>query len=282
VALTLRRRRREARTQPRRVRYDRTVVGFGAFALSRSLVGFLFFCVLLLAGGAFLVWYVGPTATAIAFDGDRREAPYFLLQLIPRSPDAPAEAVPAQRAGIVVAAGADGGRQIWSANDIARHESRTRHGSFGGAMAAIDLIEFDRGGDLVQMLTGAEYRDLAADADVAVLLAGTSVPPQALRAGEVAVLLLYELTDPAAVSPLGEVGQSGWLGTLDRHAGRLAWTAPLDWVRGKQAWNRVAMLQFPDAAAASRWLRDPATLTERAIASRQLGDLLVLVALPPG
>ena len=64
------------------------------------------------------------------------------------------------------------------------------------------------------------------------------------------------------------------------HHGKLVWDAPLDWIRGREQWNRVLFLQFPDAPAAGAWLRDPATLTARALASRDLGDLLVLVAVP--
>jgi hypothetical protein len=248
--------------------------------LSRSLVGFLFFCALLLGAGAFLVWYVGPTATAIAFDGDRREAPYFLLQLIPQGSGAAPEGIAEHRAGLVTAAGADGGRQIWSAADTRRHESRTREGSYRGAMAALDLLAFDRGAELVQMLTGAEFRALAAGPEPGVLLAGTGIPPQALRGSDVTVVLLFQVVDADVTQPLGEPGRAGWLAALDDHQGRLAWDAPLDWVRGSQAWNRIALLQVPDAALAAAWLRDPTTLAERAIASRYLGDLLVLVALP--
>jgi hypothetical protein len=235
---------------------------------------------LLLGVGAFLVWYVGPTATAIAFDGDRREAPYFLLQLIPQTGGVAPDAIAERRAGLVTAAGADGGRQIWSAGETRRHESRTRQGSYRGAMAAIDLLAFDSGAELVQMLTGTEFRALASGPEPGVLLAGTGTPPQALRSAEVTVVILVQVVDATVTQPFGEPGKSGWLAGLDDYQGRLAWDAPLDWLRGRQAWNRIALLQFPDAARAAAWLRDPTTLFERAVASRYLGDLLVLVALP--
>jgi len=264
------------------VRYDPPGFPVGICLVSRSLVGFLLFCLVLLAAGGFLVWYVGPTASTIAFDGDRREAPYFLIELVPQSGSNATDAVAAHRAGMLAAVAAEGGRRIWSADETRRHESRTRQGSHRGAMAAIDLFSFDRGGELVQMLTGEEYRSLAADAAPVALLAGTRVAPQALRVDEVAVVVLYQLVDADVRQPLGEAGRSGWLAALDAHKGRLAWAAPIDWIRGAQAWNRLAIVQFPDAAAAAGWLRDPATLAGRAVASRYLGDLLVLVALPPG
>jgi len=263
-----------------RVRYDSRGILVGKRVLSRSLVGFLFFCLLLGAAGLFLVWYVGPTATRIAFDADRREAPYFLLQLIPQSATAGPDAVPQLRAGLLAAVGADGGRRIWTADETRRHESRARHGSYRGAMAAVDLFAFDRASDLVQMLTGEEFRALAAVPDPAALLVGTSVPPQSLRPGEVAVMVLYENVDPETPLPLGEAGDSGWLVALTDHSGRVAWDTPIDWIRGSEEWNRLVLLQFPDAASASAWLRDPATLSGRALASRYLGDLLVLAALP--
>lgn len=249
--------------------------------MSRSLAGFLFFCLLLVTAGAFLVWYVGLTASAIAFDGERRETPYFLLQIVPQAEGTAPEQLAAYRSGVITAAGADGGRPIWSADTIHRQESRSRHGSYRGAVAALDVLGFQRGAGVLQMLTGADYRALASEAGQHVLLAGTSSVPQPFEAGGVAVVVLFEVTDATVVAPLGEPGASGWLAELDTYGGSIGWDAPIDWVKGAQAWNRVVVLRFPDSASAAGWLRDPVTLTGRAMASRYLGDLLVLIALPP-
>jgi len=248
--------------------------------VSRSLAGFLFFCLLLVTAGAVLVWYVGLTASAIAFDGERRETPYFLLQIVPQTEVSSPERLAAYRSGVITAAGADGGRPIWAADTIHRQESRSGHGSYRGAVAALDVLGFQRGAGVLQMLTGAEYRALAAEAGQGVLLAGTSAVPQPFDAGGVAVMILFEATDAKVAAPLGEPGSSGWLEVLDLYGGSIGWDAPIDWVKGSQAWNRVVVLRFPDSASAAGWLHDPVTLTGRALVSRYLGDLLVLIALP--
>jgi hypothetical protein len=251
--------------------------------LSRSLLAFLLFLLVLAVGGVVLVaWYAGPTASAVAFDIDRRESPYFLLHLVPAGRPANDAAVDARRAGFLAAASADGGTRIWSAGPARRHEARSRHGSFRGSMAAVEVYGFARGANLLQLLTGNEFRTLAAEPEPTMLIAGTDAPPADLAADAVAVLALYEVDGGNLARPLGAPDAPGWLVALGAHGGRLAWDAPLDWIRGREQWNRVLVLQFPDARAAGAWLRDPATLTARALASRNLGDLLVLVSVPEG
>jgi hypothetical protein len=272
--------RRSASAEGGGLGYDPRDLAAGVPAVNRALLGFLVFCLVLVAATGVLVWHIGPTPTAIAFDGARRSEPYFLLQFIPQDANARRDAVPARRAGLVVVAGVDGGERIWSAGSTRRYESRARHGSYRGAMEAVDAFAFDRGRDVVQVLTGAEYRELAADPNLTTLLAGTATPPSAIDPAAVSVLVLFEVMGGNLRHPLGEPGESGYLAVLGEHGGRLAWDAPIDWIRGSQEWNRLLLLQFPDAAAAGAWLRDPVTVTERAIASRHLGDLLVLVALP--
>jgi hypothetical protein len=248
--------------------------------LSRALIAFLVFCVLLLAGSVWLAWYVGPTVARIAFDAERREQPYFLLNLTPPSHEATPAAAAGQRSTLLELAIADGGRPLWSAGITRRHESRALRGSFRGAMEHLDLVAFARGGDVVQMLTGAPFLELAGAAPGPLWVVGTSVPPADLVSGAVTVVVLYHAVADSPPEPLGTPGRDGWLRALDDYGGRRVWDAPVDWVRGREQWNRVLMLQFSDAPAASAWLRDPVTLTERAIVSRYLGDLLVLVAFP--
>jgi hypothetical protein len=263
-----------------RLRYDRRFYSNGRRLLSRSLIAFLLFCVLLLAGSGWLVWYVGPTVTGIAFDSERREQPYFLLNLTPPSLEVDPAAVAEHRSRLLELVVADGGRLLWSAGTTRRHESRALRGSFRGPMEHLDLVAFARGGDLVQMLTGAPLRQLVREAPGPNWAVGSAVPPADLIRGEVTVVVLYHAVADGPLEPLGAPGHAGWLLALDDYGGRRVWDAPVDWVRGREQWNRVLMLQFADAMAASAWLRDPVTLTERAIASRHLGDLLVLVAFP--
>ena len=245
------------------------------------MLGFLLFCLVLLAVTGALVWHIGPTLTGIAFDSDRRERPYYLLHLVPHRVGAAQEGLVGYRAHFLELVAADGGRLAWQAGSTRRHESRARQGSLRSAMDVMDLVAFPRGGDVVQMLTGSGARSLLSGAGTGTLLLGTSTAPQTLAGQDVAVVMLYQAIDGAVDHPLGVAGESGWLVALDRFEGRVSWDAPIDWIRGREPWNRLLMLQFPDVAAAAAWLRDPATATERAIASRHLGDLLLLVAFAP-
>jgi hypothetical protein len=257
--------------------------------VSRYQAAFIAFCLALLCAGAGLAFWVGPVATGIAFDGAARDAPYYLLQFLRRDePDFRAQ-TPAQAAfrnDVAAFAAVDGGSLVWSATTLHRHEARARHGSARHAFATLDVLAFERGAGVVQMLTNTDYRARRADAGDSVLLAGVSVPPESFDAGAVSVLILYEsMRDPVGVPTSGDdVRDSddlrGWFAALGAHGGSVAWRGDLAWFQSPQAWNRFAVLQFADTRAVSGWLRDPVTRAGRALASRDLGDLLVLVSVP--
>lgn len=233
--------------------------------------------------------WVGPVATGIAFDGDRRAAPYYLLQFVQRvEPDDRAQ-TPAQEAfrnDVAAYAAVDGGSLVWTATTLHRHEARARHGSARHAFAALDVLAFERGAGVVQMLTNTDYRARRSEVGDSVLLAGVEVPPRSFDARAVSVLILYESliidaepdvsrSEDAAGNPL-----RGWFSAVAAYGGAVVWEGDLAWFQSPQAWNRFAVLQFTDTRSVSRWLRDPATRAGRALASRDLGDLLSLVIVP--
>ncbi len=245
--------------------------------MNRFLIRFLLFCAVLSGAGLVLFRYIGPTAAGLVFDAEHRVSPYHLIHFVrSRADDSAVDAT--LRSELVTAAAADGGQLVWRAEVIDRHEARTMHGSTWGHLAGIDMVRLERGGALVQIVTGSGFRALWDDPAREPVIAGTSVAPVPLGRGDTAVLVLFECIDAANPAPLGIPGESGWLTQLPVHGGHLTWGTPLQWIRGSQAWNNMAVLRFPDAAAAAAWLDDPVTLAERAIATQQLGDLLVLVA----
>lgn len=257
--------------------------------LSRYQVGFVAFCLVLLCAGGALAFWVGPVATGIAFDGDRRDAPYYLLQFVQRvEPDDRAQ-TPAQEAfrnDVAAYAAVDGGSLVWSAATLHRHEARARHGSARHAFAALDVLAFERGAGVVQMLTNTDYRALRSDVGDSVLLAGVAMPPRSFDARAVSVLILYEwlvedaeLLESQSPDAAGD-HLRGWFAALGAHGGSVVWGGDLAWFQTPQAWNRFAVLQFADTRSVSGWLRDPVTRAGRARASRDLGDLLTLVIVP--
>ncbi len=239
--------------------------------MSRSFVGFLFFCVLLLAVSAVGVWYMGPTLVGIVVDAETRENPYYLMQLV--ATDAP-ETASTYRSGFLELASADGAELRWQAGQLSVME--------GSPLFAFDqaqLLRFPAGGDLVQMLTGIGYRQLAGETDgLRTLLLGSREGPAEIPSMGAVVMALLELKSDASAADLGEPGGGGWLGTAPERGGTLIWSAPLDTLRGAGRWNHVLGLHFPDAEKAEAWLTDPTTVTERAIAERAIEDALVLLA----
>ncbi|MFU8814486.1 MAG: hypothetical protein ACNA7W_04010 [Pseudomonadales bacterium] len=255
--------------------------------MSRSLLAFLLFCVVLLVASAGVVWFMGLTLAGIAVDGERRQNPYYLLQLLPEAAltsgaaSADSEvlasdaAAPSYRARFVTQAVQDQGRVMWRTGPVAVVE-----GSVRLDVAGLQLLEFATGGNLVQMLTSSSYRGLEASAGRGVHLVGSPVAPGELPADEPAVVVLYRDQADGPTVLLGAPGESGWLGPLPRYGGTVSWHAPVAMVRGDQPWNRLLVLQFPETSAAEAWLADPVTATERAIARKYVDSVSVLMAEP--
>lgn len=239
--------------------------------MSRSLIAFLLFCVLLLAVSAAGVWYMGPTLARIAVDTETRENPYHLVQLV--ATDEPEQAS-AYRAAFLELAVADGAELRWQAGPLDVMEGSPRL-----AFDQAQILRFPAGGDLVQMLTSSGYRQLAGRADgPRTLLVGSRRGPAEIPAFGANLLALLELKPDAGAAELGEPGVGGWLGSVPEHGGTVVWNVPLDTLRGEGRWNHVIGLHFPDTASAEAWFTDPITATERAIAERIMEDALVLLA----
>jgi uncharacterized protein (DUF1330 family) len=241
--------------------------------LSRSLLGFLLFCLLLVLASTGVVWYMGPTLAGIVVDSDRRDNTYYLLQLLPAAAASAGDQPPSYRSRFVTLAAADRGRLLWQGGGVEVIE-----GSLLLDVAGAQVMEFASGGDLVQMLTSSAYRTLESGSAAApVRHLGSSQPPDMLATDAATVVVLYRADAPGRIAPLGVPGDSGWLALLPRYQGRVCWDAPIDAIRGPGSWQRVLFLQFPELAAAEAWLADPDTVTERAIAGRSVDAMLVLL-----
>lgn len=237
--------------------------------MSRSLLAFLLFCLGLVGVSAALVWHLGPTLVGILVDQDRRAAPYHVLRILPRS-DSDTEDVRARRARVLALAAEDSGSLIWQGGALDVVEGPVRLDG-----ATLQVLTFASGGGVVQFLTRSEYRTLAAAA--AWRTYGTVTAPGELPPGRASVLVLFHAKPGSGDAPLGAPGEGGWLELASRHRGELRWQAAIDAIEGANGWNRLVMLQFPEAAAARDWLDEPATKTERALAARYVDDMVVLL-----
>ncbi|MEQ8859989.1 MAG: hypothetical protein RIC56_15200 [Pseudomonadales bacterium] len=245
--------------------------------MSRSFLGFLGFCLLLALVTAGVVWYMGPALAAIVVDGERRENPYYLLQMLPRAAVVGDNADPSYRARFVTLAAEDDARLLWQggAADVAE-------GSILLDVAGAQLLEFASGADLVQMFTSSAYRALdSAVGTLPVRQVGSATEPLPLAPDRATVIVFYRADEGAGALPLGRAGEGGWLRLLPDYGGDVRWDAEVDVIRSGGNWSRVLLLQFVDVAAAASWLADPATVTERAIAAKNV-DALTAIIVQPG
>lgn len=243
--------------------------------MSRSLVGFLLFCLLLAGATAGVVWYVGPALAAIVVDREQRENPYYLLQLLPTSATTAGAEGPSYRSRFVNLAANDDARLLWQGGGV-----EVTEGSILLDVTGVQLMQFPTGVDLVQMLTSTGYRALATSTSAEVRHLGTSRAPERLAPDAATVVVLYRADDDGSQTPLGAPGEQGWLALLPQFRGEVRWNAPVTTVRGAGDWNRVMLIQFPGVASAQQWLEEPRTATERAIARRQVDHMVVLVVQP--
>ncbi len=240
------------------------------------MLGFLLFCLVLAAATAGVVWYVGPSLAAIVLDGDRRENPYYLLQLLPAAAVTGDVGDPSYRARFVTLAAEDDAVLLWQGG-----EADVVQGSVLLDVVAAQVLEFPSGADLVQVLTSTAYRVL--DRGLSPRLVrhlGTGTEPLPLAPDLASVVVLYRFDEAAGALPLGRPGEVGWLRLVPDYGGKVRWDAPINVIGSDESWNRVLMLQFPDSAAAEGWLADPLTVTERAIAAKDVDELTALVVQP--
>ncbi len=218
--------------------------------MSRGLVTFLVFLVLLVGGFAAVTWLVGPTMISLALDEERREAPYYLVHLL----DAPDTSGYFQRFGPLLRE--DQGQLLWRGGLRALHAGRSED-----ELTDVALIGFDAGAGLVQMLTSSAYRDLTAGSQP--LLLGTSQAPGPIAQDETLVLWLLEASEERTAAELEPLAA-----TAGSYAGQLIWSTPVVMLGGDRPWNYVLLLAFPDGEAVSQWLEDPGTSTDRALGRR--------------
>jgi len=235
--------------------------------VSRSLAGFLVFLLVLIVAGAIGAWYLGPNLVSLAFDEQRRDAPYYLLNFT--TGEAADEYPSTYRAGLAELVVNDGGTLLWQAR-----VAQVTEGRMEDEWQNVQLFEFPRGGDCVEMLTSSNYRALVkAHAGVTRMMLGTSTAPDGLAGDQATVFSLM------TVDPGQQAGNSanGLLGNLAAYEGVLIWQSDVAELEDRWPWNRVLLLSFPTAAQAESWLRDPATVTERALAATAARRRVTLV-----
>ncbi|MEM8769062.1 MAG: hypothetical protein AAGE43_16565 [Pseudomonadota bacterium] len=226
--------------------------------MSRGLVTFLVFLVLLVGGFATVTWLVGPTMVSLALDDERRETPFYLVHLL----DAPDASGYFQRFGPLLRE--EQGQLLWRGGLRALHAGRSED-----ELTDMALIGFDAGAGLVQMLTSSAYRQLTDS--TRPLLLGTPQAPGPIAQDETLVLWLLEASEERTAAELEPLAA-----TAGAYNGQLIWSTPVVVLDGDRPWNYVLLLAFPDGEAVTRWLEDPGTGTDRALGRRHyLSDAML-------
>ncbi len=240
--------------------------------MSRSLSWFLAFLVLLGVLAVAGRWYLGPSLVGLAFDAERREAPYYVLSIVGRSETLEADQrFGADLAELFVAAGAD---LLWRGTT-----ERVVKGRLQDEWLGAQLFAFPQGANFVELTTGADYRDLLAVHEGASrLLLGSPATPDRLAPGRIWVLNLIS-QDHDAVDVSGDPMAEVIAGVAD-FGGTLVWDAPVADVDDRWPWNRLVLVGFGQPLEAEVWLSDAGTRTELALSMERTHGRITLLMRP--
>lgn len=234
--------------------------------MNRSLGLFLLFLLALLLVAAIGAWYLGPSVVSLAFDEERRNSPYYVLSLVANDHSA-SSGFPVALAELAVA---DGGQLLWRGATVAVSEGRVQD-----EWQQLQLFEFPRGGDFVEMLTGTRYREISdAHAHYKRLMLGSALAPDGVPTSGAAVLSLFEVNVES--HDFARDAQE-LAGNLVEFQGALIWNAPLADLESEAVWNHILLFEFTDTKAAEEWLRDPGTVTQRALIRRGAKSTVTLI-----
>jgi uncharacterized protein (DUF1330 family) len=224
--------------------------------VNRSLTAFIGFLLVLLLAAAYAAWWLGPGVVKLALDESRRNQPYYLLHLGEQGVQG--DQYTARFTSLVQA---EEGRLLWRGN-----LERLLEGRLKDEWPDLLLFQMARGGDLVQVITSPEYRQLTSERTL--LLLGAPLPPLDLTQSTTLILWLQQTDDPedgAADQALNRVTAN-----LAQYSASVVWDTPLDVLAGQAQWDHLTLLSFPDEATAQQWFREPASQTERTLATTDM------------
>ena len=229
------------------------------------------FLAVLAALGVVGAWYLGPSVLSLAFDEERRNSPYYLLSLVAEQDASDGSASSAFRAALAQRVTTDGGALLWRGATI-----QVAQGRIEDEWQHVQLFEFARGGDFVEMLTSTGYREiLDTRTELDRLVLGTGDAPDGIVAQGASVFSLFSVGEGDSLEFAQSVRELA--SNLGEFNGKLIWDAPVEDLEGDVPWNRILLFEFASVAAAERWLRDPATVTQRTLIQRGTTGVVTLI-----
>lgn len=242
-------------------------------SVSRSLSWFLAFLVVLGILAVAGSWYLGPSLVSLAFDAERREAPYYVLSLIGRDTlgDEDAGFAP-DLADLFIASGAE---LLWRGST-----ERVVKGRIQDEWLQGQLFAFPRGASFVELMTGGAYREfVSAHEGAARLLLGSATAPDAMVRRRIWVLNLIAQErldlDATGSDPMASVMRD-----IADFGGTLLWDAAVTDLDDRWPWNRLVVLGFAQPLEAEVWLSDAGTRTELALSMERARRRVTLLMSP--
>ncbi|MCZ6640894.1 MAG: hypothetical protein O7F71_04915, partial [Gammaproteobacteria bacterium] len=221
-----------------------------------------------------VAWMVGPTLLTFALDEEQRNEPYYLLHFSTvKSGDREVYyhdyQAPMQQLVI-----ADGGQLVWQADTLQLVE-----GSVRDEWTQVVLARFSKAAGIVQMITSSQFRKISASNSAERVVVGVREGPGDLAEDAVIVLYLFQLDvqhDETSASEFQRMGRQ--MVNLDQYGGSIVWETAISVIEGEvENWDRLIALRFATIERAESWLRDPASVTERAIAKRNMQQVVILL-----
>ncbi len=226
--------------------------------MSRGLIGFLGFLVVLVFGLAVVAYLLGPNVLAFIFHGERRTEPVVIVSLLDFADAEHSDAYRTQFERPAAALiGALGGKEIWQAS-----ASDVIHGGVLDGWSSLQLVAYPSRSTFIELVTSSDYRALLdARRDAlkrdAVLSATPALDFDLQGTEAQAVRFLIGARDDS----IGTY-DAKWLAEdeqlLARHSGKLIWRARLNPLvtDPEQRFGEMLVYGFTDAAHRDEWATD--------------------------
>jgi uncharacterized protein (DUF1330 family) len=226
--------------------------------MSRGLIGFLGFLVVLVFGLAVVAYWLGPNVLAFVFLDERRTEPVVIVTLLdfPDAEHAEAYRTQFERPAATLI-GALGGKEVWQAS-----ASDVIHGGVLDGWSSLQLVGYPSRSTFIELVTSSDYRALldarrAALKRDAVFAATPTVDFDLQGTGAQAVRFLIGAHDDSIAKY-----DSKWLvedeQLLASHEGKLLWRARLNPLvtEPDQRFGEMLVYGFTDAALRDEWAAD--------------------------
>lgn len=231
--------------------------------MSRALATFAVFCALLVVLGAAVGWWLGWPLVQLAFDPERRAAPYHLLYFDDAGPGDPTGYGPALEAQLKGA----GGTRLWQARELS-----VPVGQMTDEWQRVQAFRAETGAGFVRLVTGRGYRALAARAPKgrrSVL--GLKVAPAASQLAPQLLMIGARFPDQAGADS-GQALAAAFQEALAL-GGRLYWDSPVAVLEGDAAISHLIVLGFDAAPALDEWLFSADMNTQLALLGTRFSNL---------